>query len=37
MSFVNEVFTEGRQLVVERYIPKIYSKPREEERIYDLS
>lgn len=37
MSFVNEVFTEGKHTVVDKYIPKIFSKPREEERTYDLT
>ncbi|CAD8120300.1 unnamed protein product [Paramecium sonneborni] len=37
MSFVNEVFTEGKHCVVDKYIPKIFSKPREEERTYDLT
>ncbi|CAD8122767.1 unnamed protein product [Paramecium sonneborni] len=37
MSFVNEVFTEGKQTVVDKYVPKIFSKPREEERTYDLT
>lgn len=37
MSFVNEVFTEGKHTVVDKYVPKIFSKPREEERIFDLT
>lgn len=37
MSFVNEVFTEGKHTVVDKYVPKIFSKPREEERTYDLT
>lgn len=36
MNFLNEVYTEGRNVVIDKYIPKVFSKPREEERFYDL-
>ncbi|CAD8064944.1 unnamed protein product [Paramecium sonneborni] len=37
MGFVNEIFTEDKQSIMDRYFAKIFSKPREEEKTFDLT
>ncbi|CAD8069790.1 unnamed protein product [Paramecium sonneborni] len=37
MGFVNEIFTEDKQSIMDRYFAKIFSKPREEQKTFDLT
>lgn len=37
MVYVNEVYTMTRSVVIDRYVPKVFSKPRDEEKTYDLT